>query len=95
MEEHIVKNLPYPDWQASYRDALIELDHDKLMKRIREAESAIIDRLQILRPTPENLVERQAISDALAALRCLERETSGFPNASSCSLDSSCTPEAR
>jgi hypothetical protein len=78
MEEHSVENLPYPDWQAMYRDALIELDHDKLKKRVREAESAIIDRLQTLPPRPESLRERQAIRDALANLRCLKRETPDF-----------------
>lgn len=78
MEEHIVENLPYPHWQATYRDALIELDQDKLKKRVSEAESAIIDRLQTLPPSPESLRERQAIADALANLRCLKRETRDF-----------------
>jgi hypothetical protein len=77
MEEHTMENLPYPRWQAAYRDALIEFDQDKLTKLVSEAESAIIDRLQTLSPSPESLMERQAIADALANLRCLKRETPG------------------
>lgn len=80
MEEHTAENLPYPGWQASYRDALIELDQDKLTKRVKDAESAIIERLQVLPATPESLMERQAIADALASLRCLKREAPGFPD---------------
>ena len=78
MEEHLFEDLPYPRWQASYRDALVELDHDKLMERVNQAESAIFDRLQTLPPSSESLMERQAITDALANLRCLKRETLGF-----------------
>ena len=81
MEEHPMENLPYPGWQAAYRDALIELDLNKLTKLVGEAESAIIDRLQTLPPSAESVMERQAIADALANLRCLKRET---PELSDC-----------
>jgi len=78
MEEHSVEKTPYPHWQARYRDALIEVDRDKLKKLVSEAESAIVDRLQTLPPSPESRRERQAIVDALANLRCLKRETPDF-----------------
>jgi hypothetical protein len=78
MDERSVENLPYPHWQATYRDALIEVDQDKLKKLVSEAESAIIDRLHSLPPRPESLRERQAIVDALANLRCLKREARDF-----------------
>jgi hypothetical protein len=78
MEEHLLEDLRYPHWQVSYRNALVELDHDKLMERVSQAESAILDRLQTLPPSGESLMERQAIADALANLRCLKRETLGF-----------------
>lgn len=74
MEEHLL----YPRWQLSYRDALVELDHDKLMERVSQAESAILNRLQTLPASGESLSERRAIADALANLRCLKRETPGF-----------------
>lgn len=82
MEEHMKKDLAYLRWQGSYRDALIELDVDKLKERVREAERAISDRLQTLPRSRESLVELQAIEDALANLRCLKRETLGFSDCS-------------
>lgn len=76
MDEYMVINdLPYPRWQSCYRDALIELDQDKLVERVRQAESAIVDRLEALPSCRESLMELQAIEDALANLRCLKRET--------------------
>lgn len=62
----------------SYRDALVELDHDKLMERVSQAESAIFARLQTLPPSSASLMERQATADALANLRCLKCETLEF-----------------
>ena len=77
MSERMMSNdLPYPRWQTCYRDALIELDQDKLMERVRQAERAIVDRLEALPSCRESLMELQAIEDALANLRCLKRETS-------------------
>jgi len=76
MEEHMMSNdLPYPRWQACYRDALIELDEGKLIERVRQAECAIVDRMEALPSCRESLMELQAIEDALANLRCLRRET--------------------
>lgn len=76
MSEHMMSyDLPYPRWQTCYRDALIELDQDKLMERVRQAERAIVDRLEALPSCRESLMELQAIEDALANLRCLKRET--------------------
>lgn len=83
MNEPAINNdLPYPVWQACYRDALIELDHDKLIERVRQAELAIVDRLETIRSNRESLIELQAIEDALANLRCLKRETAGTPEGS-------------
>ena len=76
MSEYMMSNdLPYPRWQTCYRDALIELDEDKLIERVRQAERAIVDRLEALPTCRESLMELQAIEDALANLRCLKRET--------------------
>jgi hypothetical protein len=35
-----------------------------LLKRVQAAEAAILKRLQVLRATSENLIERQAMFDA-------------------------------
>lgn len=83
MNEPAINNdLPYPIWQACYRDALVELDHDKLIERVRQAELAIVNRLETLRSSRESLMELQAIEDALSNLRCLKRETAGTPERS-------------
>jgi hypothetical protein len=60
----------YEEWQPQYEAALLELDPKKLRQRIEEAETAIFNRLQCLSSSSYEL-ERQAIDDALAALRVL------------------------
>jgi len=86
--DHMMNNdLPYPRWQACYRDALVELDQDKLIERVREAERAIGDRLEVLPSSCETLMEMQAIRDALANLRCLKRETLGASDRSKSDVD--------
>jgi hypothetical protein len=69
----------YPEWQANYQAALIELDPETLLKRVEAAETAIFKRLQDLALSSNNLAERQAIEDALASLRVLKTEI-GFPD---------------
>jgi hypothetical protein len=63
-------------WDESYKAALLEIDDNKLRERIHVANSAIDARLHELLMdhggTPE---ERQAISDALAGLSALRRES--------------------
>ena len=70
----------YPDWQNEYVAALFEFDGEKLLERVKAAETAIFNRLQALSQSPANQAERQAIDDALAALRVLKRENLGFPD---------------
>jgi hypothetical protein len=67
-------DTPYV-WHDLYRAALLETDRVRLQQALHAAKSAIDDRLQELQAdhggTPE---ERQAISDALAALNVIRRE---------------------
>jgi len=70
--------LRYPEWQKSYHDALLELNPQKLVRRVSEAETAILSRLQEIRIGPDSRVEAQAIEDALNALRVLKSETANF-----------------
>jgi hypothetical protein len=62
-------------WHDLYRAAVLETDRVRLQQALHAAKSAIDDRLQELQTdhggTPE---ERQAISDALAALNVIRRE---------------------
>jgi hypothetical protein len=38
----------YPEWQAEYHAALLELDPKRLFERVTAAETAIFDRLQAM-----------------------------------------------
>ncbi len=73
--------LLYPDWQAEYKGAMLELDRAKLSERVALAHKAIAERLNILAQhhfgAPD---ERQAISDALNGLAMLEREFERQPS---------------
>ena len=62
-------------WKILYLSALTELQHSLMAGRIREARTAILDRIEKLREIPGlHSEERQAIQDALSSLRFLERE---------------------
>jgi hypothetical protein len=58
-----MSELRYPEWQKPYDDALLELNPEKLVQRVNEADSRM---------------EAQAIEDALNALRVLKNETAKF-----------------
>jgi hypothetical protein len=72
--------IAYPEWQAEYQAALLELDPKQLLERVKAAETAIFNRLQVLSGSNNSRAERQAIEDALASLRVLKRESLGFPD---------------
>jgi hypothetical protein len=63
-------------WDESYKAAILETDDKKLPNRLQAAKGAIDTRLHEMQMdhggTPE---ERQAITDALAALNVLRRES--------------------
>jgi hypothetical protein len=64
--------LIYPKWQKFYKDALLELDREKLKMKVIAAEGAMRDRLEEIAHTGEPL-ELQAIEDAIGMLRALTR----------------------
>lgn len=70
--------LRYPEWQETYHDALLELNPQKLVQRVNEAERAILSRLQEIRIGSDSRMEAQAIEDALNGLRVLKNETAKF-----------------
>ncbi|PYX06448.1 MAG: hypothetical protein DMG88_18265 [Acidobacteria bacterium] len=73
----------YPAWQREYEASLVELDPKKLLERVHKAEAAIFNRLQEMAQSSgssDNKAERQAIEDALANLRVLQRENLRFPD---------------
>lgn len=70
--------LRYPEWEKTYREALLELNPQKLVQRVSAAESAILSRLQEIRIGSDSRMEAQAIEDALNGLRVLKSETAKF-----------------
>ncbi len=60
-------------WQELYAAALLELDRNKLLDRVKEAEQAIAIRYTGLDPT-QDADEAQRISDATRNLSVLRRE---------------------
>ena len=70
-----MSELRYPEWQKTYHDALLELNPQKLVQRVSEAETAILSRLQEIRFCSDSCLEVQAIEDAINGLRVLKNET--------------------
>jgi hypothetical protein len=70
----------YPEWQGEYLAALLEFDSKLLGERLQAAEGAIFKRLQTLSQSTDCRAERQAIEDAVAALRVLKRDRLKFPD---------------
>jgi hypothetical protein len=67
--------LVYPEWQAEFQAAIVELNPHALTIRIAAAEHAIEKRLHEIAHDSGHNLERMAMVDALAALRVLKRET--------------------
>ena len=72
--------LHYLEWRRPYRTALLEPDPKKLAQRVAEAETAIFGRLQQLSRTQDGHAEREAIEDAIRALRVIKRDRLNFPD---------------
>jgi hypothetical protein len=62
--------LRYPAWQESYLTAMLEMNSAAIKGKIISAEEALHLRLASKKTEPE---ERQAILDALGALKFLNR----------------------
>jgi hypothetical protein len=68
------------EWKASLDEALLEFDPNKLRPKIYEIEVLIFKRLQELELNNCGAGERQAIQDALQAVRTLMQERLQFPD---------------
>jgi hypothetical protein len=74
------QDLECPVWQKLCREALIELDPDKLKERVAAAEAAVFMRSQELAHSSDAQAERQALRDATSSLRFLKRDVLKFPD---------------
>jgi hypothetical protein len=72
--------LHFPEWPIKYQEALLETDREKLSERVAEAEAAIFERLLQMGPVQDEHAEREAIQDAIRALRVIKRDRLGFPD---------------
>jgi hypothetical protein len=75
-----VSELKYSEWQHPYQEALVETDEKSLREKIHFAESKIFQRLQHVSADDDHHGERQAIADALRALRTLKRDVLHYPD---------------
>jgi hypothetical protein len=73
-----MNDLKYLDRQTHSPETLAELNPQQLIQRIQAAETAIFCRLQGMRLSSIELVEGQAIQDALDCLVRLTKETLEF-----------------
>jgi len=65
-------SLNRPDWRTLYRAAILETNKSVLPQRVSEAEEAVLSRGREIfydRATGEDLEEKEALEDALYALR--------------------------
>ena len=74
-----MSDMEYPEWQKAYREALLEVDLEKLSARIFDAEMAILVRVKALKTSSDAHWERVAIADALRGLLVLQREKLDYP----------------
>ena len=75
-----MNDLKYPEWQKPYQEALLEVDREKLKDQLLKAEAAIFLRLQQLAHSADSHAERQAIDDAISAIRSLKTEQLNYPD---------------
>jgi hypothetical protein len=74
----LMNDLKYPERQGHSHEPSNELNPQELLQRIHAAETAIFSRLQGMRISSIDLVEGQAIQDALDGLVRLTKETLDF-----------------
>jgi hypothetical protein len=79
-DDNSEQGLKFPKWQKLCREALVELDPDKLKERVLLAEAAVYVRLQELAQRPGEQEERQALIDVTSSLRYLKRDVLKYPD---------------
>jgi hypothetical protein len=73
-----VVELPYPEWQIPYQEALLEKNKGALEKKVHVAEWKIFQRLQMISADADHHRESSAIADALNHL-ALKTNQLGYP----------------
>ena len=68
----MMRDTPPPHWRQLYEAALFETNPGELLRRVKAAEHAILDRVQEVTNSGDNF-EREVLSSALNAMRDLRR----------------------
>jgi hypothetical protein len=68
------------EWQSTLREALMELNPERLKIKVAKAEEAIFQRLQSLNHQTDGAEERHALQDASNMLLTLKREALKYPD---------------
>lgn len=63
----------FRDWEAAYADAMLETDRQMLADKITSATEVLWSCLSELSSSPDHMVERERIEDALRTLDTLRR----------------------
>jgi len=65
--------IRYPEWQAEYQAAVMELDRRQLAKRVAEAEAAIAKRLQAISQSADHTLNVRPSKMPFAHCACSSR----------------------
>jgi hypothetical protein len=72
-------SLAFPHWQREYEALLAETDEKLLFERATDLEDALFIRVQELSRDFYATAEREAMENAIKALRNVQEEKLGFP----------------
>jgi len=70
--------LKYPQWQEPFRNAITAFGTQQLSEKLKNVETMVLDRLQLLSSDIKSLEERQALLDAISIIRVLKRDKMQF-----------------
>jgi hypothetical protein len=70
--------LKYPQWQEPFRNAITAFGTQQLSEKLKNVETMVLDRLQLLSSDIKSLDERQALLDAISIIRVLKRDRMQF-----------------
>jgi hypothetical protein len=69
--------LKFPEWQGPLKEVLLEFDPQELPEKLQKVESLILERLLQLSQAGDSDLEKEAILDALTALRVVKQPKLG------------------
>lgn len=78
--ENPVSDYNNSEWKKLVKEAVVEVNPDRLKEKVAEAEAAIFQRLQALERSSDSPAERHALQDASNTLLILKREVLKYPD---------------